>query len=277
MKQLSMDALRAFVSVVDLQSFTAAGQQLGRSQPAISLQLQRLDEQLGVKLLHRQGGRIQLTGPGSHLYQYAQQMLALNDQAFAHFQQAGLSGQARLGIPSEFANSVLPKLLGQFAGVHPQISLEVTSALSRSLLADLEKYYDVIIALRERHDNRQDELLRQDPLIWVGEPPSDSQASIPLVVAPEGCIYRHRATTALKQQGRKFHITYTNADFTGLSAAIRSGLGMTVLAASTVPADLYARQQPNLPSLGMVSVVMRKSPKADPVADHLANFLRERI
>ncbi len=284
MQHLPLEALRAFISVYELQSYTAAGQQLNRSQPAISLQLQRLEELIGAELLDRRGGRIHLTQVGREFIEHARQLLSLNDQMFARFTEPSLSGQVRLGIPSEFASKLLPQVLGQFSQSYPNITLSVTSALSKDLLYDEQSHYDLLIALKEP-DKRLTRpglvLLKQEPLVWVGNTQELAhQELLSLVVAPEGCIYRRRALTALRQAKIPVRVSYTNADFSGLTAAIDSGLGLTVLAQSTVPANLQqarAIDQHILPDLGDVSVVMWQADAENKAALQLAEFIQERI
>ena len=278
MKQLSLDALRAFSSVVELQSYTAAGQLLGRSQPAISLQVQRLEDQLGVNLLQRQRGRIQLTSAGQDVYEHARQMLALNDQLLSRFEQPGLSGRVRLGIPSEFASSLLPKVLGQFAQSYPNVTLAVTSSLSKDLLAaSAATRFDLVIALQEPTAEPAGKVLRQEALVWVGRQ-QDIPQPLPLVVAPEGCIYRRRALQSLAASQRASRITYTDADFSGLTAAIAGGLGITVLTQSTVPEPLMKLQSSDLPELGTVNIIMRTAPAEgvpNEAADYLGQYLAD--
>lgn len=285
MQHMPLEALRAFVSIYELQSYTAAAQQLSRSQPAISLQLQRLEELLGVSLLTRSGGRIHLTPSGAELLEQARVVLGLNDQIFARFTEPSISGQVRLGIPSEFASKLLPQVLGQFAQAYPNVSLSVTSALSKDLLKDEQAHFDLVIALKEP-DKRITRpgvvILKQEPLVWVGHSTdiSGSNEALSLVVAPEGCIYRRRALAALRQAGVPVRISYTNADFSGLTAAIESGLGITVLAQSTVPDNLAKPQRSAyfaLPELGDVSVAMWQADADNQAARQLAQFIQERI
>lgn len=284
MQHLSLDALRAFVSVYELQSYTAAGRQLGRSQPAISLQLQRLEEQLGSTLVNRVGGRIQLTFAGSELLESARQLLGLNDQIFARFTEPAISGRIRLGIPSEFANQLLPQVLGQFSQSYPHVTLAVTSALSKTLLQQDAADFDVLMLLTEPGQKpasrRPFTVLKQEPLVWVGAQAEIATAELnplKLVLAPDGCIYRRRALRLLKQHDIAAQISYTNADFSGLTAAIESGLGCTVLAQSTVPAHLHRLQHPQLPLLGEVSVALQVVDSENAAAQQLAAFIRDRI
>ncbi|MCP1339279.1 LysR family transcriptional regulator [Idiomarina sp. M1R2S28] len=280
MKHLSLEALRSFSAVIELGSMTLAGERMGRSQPAISLQLKKLEQQLGVELLTRQGSGFALTADGDVLFDYAQRMLALNDQAWAQFEPQQVSGKVRLGITSEFASSLLPKVLGQFAQVYPQVTLQVTSALSKDLLSGLGQQFDIILALREQ-TNKSDVLIQREELVWVGSPALVEQASLPLVVAPEGCIYRRRAEQSLQRIHQPYRITYTNTDFSGLTAALHSSLGITVLARSTVPdsvsvIDALANGK-KLPAPGSVNVIMRLAGGASSAASQLADYLKARI
>ncbi len=284
MKHLSLEALRSFTAVIELGSMTAAGERMGRSQPAISLQLKKLEQQIGVELLTRHGAGFALTADGEVLFDYAQRLLALNDQAWAQFEPQQVSGKVRLGITSEFASSLLPKVLGQFAQVYPQVTLQVTSALSKDLLAGLGQQFDIILALREQ-TNKSDVLIQREELVWVGSPALSpallEQPSLPLVVAPEGCIYRRRAEQSLQRIHQPHRITYTNTDFSGLTAAINSGLGITVLARSTVPDAISVIDTlpdgKRLPHPGSVNVIMRLAGGASTAASQLADYLQARI
>ena len=103
MKNLPMDLLRSFVSVAQLNSITKAGELLGRSQPAITLQMQRLEELVDETLLTRNGKNMDLSEAGDRFYEHANQILSLNDLAVTEFSKSAVTGKIRLGIPSEFA------------------------------------------------------------------------------------------------------------------------------------------------------------------------------
>lgn len=280
MKHLSTDALRSFVAVIEFGGITAAGERLGRSQPAISIQIKKLEQQLGAELLQRQGQRLSLTPDGERVYDYAQRIISLHEQLLAQFQPQAVSGDIRLGITSEFASSLLPNVLGQFAQVYPQIALQVTSALSKDLFAGLGERFDMILALREQR-NPNDMLLQNDALVWVGTPAAFEQRPLPLVVAPEGCIYRKRAEQALQRARIDYRISYTNSDYSGLTAALNSNLGVTVLAKSTIPDSQSLISSPQLkerlPSPGDINIVLRLDSRASPAAKQLAEYLSARI
>lgn len=258
MKNLPMDVLRAFVTIVEVGGFTQAGEILGRSQPAISLQIKRLEEQLEKPLLVRDGPRIGLTDAGSRLLEYAKKILALNDEAVASFDTNEVSGSIKLGIPSEFALTLLPRIVSRFCNTYPNVTLEVFSDLSRNLSQDLKRNrYDLILKLHDEPNVRDASLIKMDELVWVGSRNTvlNQGRPISLVAAPEGCIYRSRATSRLQVAGQPWRIVYTIPDLTGIASAIDEGLGVTVLARSTVPSGLkILKTGTGLPELGSIGI-----------------------
>ncbi|WP_100656547.1 LysR family transcriptional regulator [Alteromonas flava] len=258
MKQLSMDALRTFVTIINQGGFAKAGDLLGRSQPAISLQIKKLESQLNSKLFSKVGQRYQPTTHGQWLYQKASQILALNDEVFHFSEQDPLRGRMRLGIPSEFASILLPSIIGEFSSQYPDVALEVTSSLSRDLLHEQQRdAFDVILALTDDSMAAQADYQVQDELVWISSrgQPTDS-GLISLVLAPDGCVYRSRVIECLKQQTVPWRIAYTNADLSGLSAAMSQGMGITALAKRSVPDNLVVINKPFLPDLGKVNICL---------------------
>jgi DNA-binding transcriptional LysR family regulator len=253
-----MDLLRSFVSVAQLNSITKAGELLGRSQPAITLQMQRLEELVDETLLVRNGKNMDLSEAGDRLYEYANQILSLNDLAVSEFSKSAVTGKIRLGIPSEFATVLLPKIVSRFAKAYPNVTLEVNCELSKNLLTKSGKAsHDLILALQDDPNAKDSALVKTDPLVWVAGSDMTSQkvSVVPLIVASQGCIYRNRAIRMLDRSRQPWQIVYTNPDLTGIQYAIQEGLGVTVLAKSTVPDNLkILRPSPRFPELGDVGI-----------------------
>ncbi len=261
MKQLSLDNLRTFVTIIELGGFAKAGEQLGRSQPAVSIQIKKLEEQIGKRLFDKIGQRQVVNYDGQQLYQKAKAILDINDDIFRQFEQPALRGRLRLGIPSEFATTLLPSIIGEFRKVYPDVTLEVTSSLSKHLLTDSKKHdYDLVLALVNPSEQTQGELILEDELVWVGDSKlMMSATNVSLVLAPDGCVYRSRVIEKLKQQTTAWRITYTNADLYGLIPAINQGLGITALAKTSVPDALDILKGPrykSLPDLGKIKICL---------------------
>ena len=280
MKQLSLDNLRTFVSVIELGGYAKAGDHLGRSQPAISLQIKKLETQLERKLFTKVGQRHVPSADGNWLYPKAKELLELNDNIFRSLMPVPLSGRLRLGIPNEFASTLLPGLIGEFSNQYPDVSLEVTSALSRDLLHPGQReHFDLILALVNPNEDTQGEVVLEDEIVWVGDTNRPLAGdSIPLVLAPDGCMYRSRVIDQLKQQTFAWKITYTNADLSGLVAAIQQGLGITALARSSMPENLSRLNHPKLPKLGRVKICLFNQDTRHPVISKtLAEFITSRL
>jgi len=280
MKNLPMDLLRAFVSVAQLNSFTKAGEILGRSQPAISLQIKRLEELVDESLLARNGKNLELTEAGESLYDYANQILTLNDLAISQLTKSSIAGKIRLGIPSEFATVLLPKIVSRFAKAYPNVTLEVNCELSKHLLSKEGKAsHDLILALEDKPSATGSDLVKTDELVWVASADHNTQkvSTVPLIAAAEGCIYRHRAIHVLDRSQQPWQIVYTNPDLTGIQYAIQEGLGVTVLAKSTVPENLkILTPSARFPDLGKVgiSLICSSRNKKNKAVNLLIEFLR---
>ncbi|MGB0459355.1 MAG: LysR substrate-binding domain-containing protein, partial [Porticoccaceae bacterium] len=280
MKNLPMDLLRAFVTVVEFNSFTKAGELLGRTQPAISLQINRLESMLDETLLVRDGKNLALTIAGETFFDYAKQILSLNDLAVSECTKSTVMGKVRLGIPSEFATILLPKIVGRFAKAYPNVTLEVNCELSKTLLSRSGKAaHDLILALQNNPLEESENLVKTDNLVWVSGSEYNAQKPppVPLIVAPEGCIYRQRAIRVLNKIKQPWQIVYNIPDLTGIQYAIHEGLGVTVLAKSTVPENLKiipnSQRYPDLGTVGISLLNVRKNTKNQAI-DLLAEFLR---
>jgi DNA-binding transcriptional LysR family regulator len=280
MKNLPMDLLRAFVTVIQFKSFTKAGELLGRSQPAVSLQINRLEQLLDETLLIREGKNMELSNAGEQFYDYANQILALNDQAISQFSRSAVIGKIRLGIPSEFATVLLPKIVSRFAKAYPNVTLEVNCELSKTLLSKTGRAnHDVILALQNNPEESTDKQVKIDKLVWVSNSSYNSQKSptVPLIVAPQGCIYRDRAVKLLNSIKQPWQIIYNIPDLTGIQQAIMEGLGVTVLARSTVPEELKilptSSRYPDLGSVGITLITGGQGAKKQ-AAQRLVEYLK---
>lgn len=258
MTNIPIDFLRTFVTIKDLGGFTHAGEVLGRSQPAISLQIKKLESTLGTNIFSR-GSNLELTEDGEYLYEAAQQILQINDQVVARIKGENISGRVRLGIPNDFELAFLPRSLRELSNIYPNITVEVDSDISKSIHQRFQRnYYDVCLVMEPEGEaaplDEQDQ--RVDQLAWVVNDPGVAEADIvPLVTYPQGCIYRAMMETALEETGVPYRIAYTSPSLLGIMSAVEEGLGVTALAASVVPANVKAHEQTEvLPPLGAVSV-----------------------
>lgn len=258
MLNLPTELLRTLVKAVDLGSFTRAGDAVGRTQSAVSLQVRRLEEMLDAPLFVRGSHRMRLTEEGSTLVEYARRILALNDEAVSSLRRPKVAGSVRLGAPHEYTASLLPVILGKFAQSHPAVMLEVTCDLSKNLLARQEKgEFDLVIALHDDPTEARGSKVLTEPLVWITsiDHARHEQRPVSLVVAPSPCIYRNRVLQTLGRLKLPWRVAYTSSSYSGIVAAVRAGLGVTLLAGSTVPEGVRALgERDGFPAMGELDV-----------------------
>ena len=275
---LDLDLVRTFVTIADTRSFTRTGERLGRTQSAISLQVRRLEDRLGVRLLARDPRRVGLTEAGESFLPKARRLLRVNDEIIAEVTGEDLEGEVRLGAPEDFATVHLPDILGAFARAHPRVALAVTCDLTLNLLDRLQAgALDLALVKREPLGPDLGVRVWREPLVWVAADRGVLKPEVPapLVIAPTPCVYRRRAVAALEARGRTWRAAYTSPSLAGQHAALRAGLGLTVLPREMVPDDLVLLGEADgLPPLEDAEIALLKARGGAPrAADRLAEFI----
>ncbi|MGB7299539.1 MAG: LysR family transcriptional regulator, partial [Burkholderiaceae bacterium] len=134
---LEMDVLRSFVAISETGSFTAAARLVLRTPSAISMQIKKLEEQVGRQLFVREGRSVSLTADGEALLGYGKQMLMLNTEALTRFQGDAVEGTVSFGAPDDFGTRFLPNILARFAKTHPSVEVNVSLGTSANMLRQL--------------------------------------------------------------------------------------------------------------------------------------------
>ncbi|WP_334165301.1 LysR substrate-binding domain-containing protein [Phenylobacterium sp.] len=275
---LDLDLVRTFVAVAEARSFTRAGERLGRTQSAVSLQIRRLEDRLGRQLLSRDPRHVTLSADGEAFLPEARRLLRLNDDIVGRLTEGDVEGEVRLGSPEDFATVHLPEILGEFAKAHPRVTLTVTCDLTLNLLDRLrDGALDLALVKREPLGPDLGVRVWRESLVWAAADPGvlDRSDAAPLVVAPSPCVYRRRAITALETAGRPWRIAYTSPSLAGQHAALRAGLGVTVLPRDMTPPDLaLLGPESGLPALADAEIaLMRATTAVPPAAERLAGFI----
>ena len=280
-QNLEVDLLRTFVTIADTGSFTRAAEQLLRNQSTISLQLKRLEETSGQTLLVRTSRKVRVTAEGHIMLDYARRILALNDEVVARINGPQLTGVVRLGTPEDFATTHLPEVLAQFSRTHPGIALEVTCELTLNLIDRFRQdEFDLALIKREPVGKLGGARIWREPLVWAMADRTfvDRTGPLPLVVSPSPCVYRKRATGALDRIKRPWRIAYTCGSLAGALAAVKAGLGITVLPKKMIPEGLVVidggHRLPKLRDTEITLLVSSQlSAPADRLRDHIVRSL----
>ena len=279
---LDLQALRSLATGVDLASFAKAADQLGRSTSAISAQLKKLEDQVGERLLQKDGRGLVPTPAGEVLLGYARRLLELNDEAVHAARGARLSGEVRLGVQEDFGERLLPGVLGAFARAHPQVLIETRLARNSELLRDIEqRRLDLALAWDAGPTDPAHRRLGQLPMCWIGPARSDwparaGAASLPLVALESPCLMRRAAVQALDAAGIPWRLAFTSSSLAGTWAAVAAGLGVTVRTTAGIPAGLAVLDGlPPLPSIGLT--VYRAQAQPAPAVRQLEALLVDHV
>lgn len=276
MRSIPTDLLRAFVTIIDLRGYTRAGEQLGRTQPAISLQMRRLQDLVGVQLFTRDGNGTSVTEAGELVAGYARQILALNDEMLLRLSDKRAQGKLRLGIPNDYADHFLPRLMQGFAADFRGLTFDVVCDVSHALLKGLrEGLFDVVVAMTPDGPAEGAFMTWREPLAWVGDGSGiHEKDALRIVCYPEGCLYRRNMLSALQREGRAFEIVYTSPSLAGLEAAISTGFGVSVLARRILSDRLLEIRDAQLPRIAdvVVGIYVGEKAKSAAVQSFAARF-----
>lgn len=238
---LNIELLRCFIAVAECRNFTAAGLRLRRTQSAISVRIQKLEETLGQRLFDRTSRSVELTRQGEQLLPYAKKLLALNDETVNTLCAPELCGQLRIGVVEYLTPQRIPLIVAELRRLHPKIRVEIKLASSRELLRALDAH-EIDIAIANNDPLRTDgETLFQEPLLWVSGDTNFNinQAPIPLCLLPTPCVYRAAAIQALAQSGHIWAEVLSTSSVYGVQLAVEAGIGISVLGASALTPAMH--------------------------------------
>jgi DNA-binding transcriptional LysR family regulator len=271
--------LQGFLAVVETGSFTKAAESVGRTQSAISQQISKLEHLLGVSLLHR-GKALSLTAEGEVFLGYARQIFTLHREAVDRFKEPGLEGEVRFGVPENFASVYLAEVLADFSRIHPRILLNIECDLTLNLFERFKRQeFDLVLVKMNRPEDFPNGLdVWSEALEWVGDTSLiNPQKPVPLVLSPQPCVYRASAIKALEKAGRSWRLVLSSPSYAGAVAAVKAGLGITVMPHTMIPDTLSAVDDSILPPLGDTHVSLLKHRADNPAINSLEGFVLKKM
>ncbi|MFC6331272.1 selenium metabolism-associated LysR family transcriptional regulator [Paenibacillus septentrionalis] len=296
---LNFHQLHIFHTVADRGSFSAAAQALYMTQPAVTMQVQSLEEYFGTKLFMRSTKKIELTEAGKVLLPYAKRSIDLirdTDQAMTSFTQQQ-KGRLLLGASLTIGESILPRWLGPFGKEYPNIGISMKVMNTTHLIEEIETHqlnFAIIEAPIQHHDMHieavmEDELVlvvpADHPLTKLGTPLSlENVLKYPFILREQGSGTRQVMEDKLIENGydpQQLQIVMELGSTGAIKSAVEAGLGISFLSVSSVKHEA---------ALGLISVlsidnvtfkrkfyaVYLKSALLPMSAVTFMNFLRER-
>ncbi len=289
--------LAAFCAVVDRKSFSLAAEQLGVTQPAVSLQIRSLEKRLGEQLLDRSGRRVEPTEAGLRLYRSAQRMLALEQQLLDEVSGDGeLRGRLEIGCSTGPGATVLPLLLCEFQRENPgvAISLSVNDTLHVIDLVAERRLELGVVGAAPRHRAVTFEPFFQDEIV-LAVPPDHRLAgkrvsledlrSEAVILMQEGAGVRQMVEDELRAAGLRLRDLDVKLELglqESVKAAVAAGHGVTFISRSSIEPELAAKTLEAATVEGLtptreISLVRSTGRTPSRVAEAFVSFARERL
>jgi DNA-binding transcriptional LysR family regulator len=259
---LDLSLLQTLAAIDREGSLAKAAQRVGRTQSAVSLQVQRLEELVSVELFDRSGRSLALTNAGTTMLAYARRMLDLNDDAIAAVRGHQVAGQVSLGVSVDFEHTWLPKAMARFAKTHPKIQVDIRVARNSDLDAAVASR-ELDIALIFAHETTvKSTVIGTVPMAWIATPEFEQRAhaSLPLLLLEGTCAFRTAALQALEQAHIPWRSAVTSPSLGGLWATALAGMGVIVRSSILIPPGLVnVGQRLGLPALPDITMRMLES------------------
>ncbi|HCC69101.1 MAG TPA: LysR family transcriptional regulator [Nitrospiraceae bacterium] len=238
--------LRVFCTVAETKSFSKASEVIHLTQPAVSLQIQALEEMYGIKLFDRSSSAVTLTRPGEILYKYAKEILSLYSSAAKEI--SGITGLVKgsvtIGASSTIGNYLLPGVIADFRKKYPKVKVHLFVGNTKRIV-ELLGSGNIDIGLVEGDVNRQKiiiERLLLDELILIVPPthPWAKHTGISISELPkEAVIFREEGSgtrQVVEKYLAKYDILPQNLKISlilgsteAIKGAVEDGMGVSII------------------------------------------------
>ncbi len=255
MANLENFRLVVFRAVARQKSFRKAAEELYLTQPAVSLQIKALEEDLGVQLFDRSGTQASLTAAGAVLLDYARRLHQMLTQA--EHEIAALSGdhagRLTLGASTTIAQYVLPRLLGEFRADHPRVLPTLLSGNTEQIVSAIREKRITLGFIEgppRTRDVRTEPFLRDEILLiapaaheWTEQPSiscMDLVAAV-LLMRERGSGTRRITELALERHGikrRALQVVMELDSTEAIKSAVEAGLGVGFVSRWAIAKDL---------------------------------------
>jgi len=251
-----IDPLKIFVTVVEHRNFSHAAEELYLSHPDVSLQIQSLEEQLGTKLVDSSSNHLELTQSGEIYYEYAKQILQLQDKAKQEIKRISnvVTGSLRVGASYTIGEYILPFVVAEFAAQYPKVEIETSIANTGDIIRGVQANH-LDIALVEGEVDHSDILVRplmEDEIILL-VPNQHPLARLPIVTSEHlqdqvwilresGSGTRAFSDKLFKEWGIHARRSYIFGSGQAIKQAVTAGLGIALVSRWIVRKELNAKE-----------------------------------
>lgn len=232
---LDLDAVKAFVRIAELGSFTRAAESMQTTQAGISLKLKRLEERLDSRLIERTPRYVELSPSGAMFLDHARELLAAHDRALAAFSSS--RQRITVGISDHVAGPELPALIARMNAQDPELLVEIRIGSSGDLLQSFDRRELDTVIVRLNVGRSDGELIAEEKLGWFAAPGWQYRADepLPLATLAEPCGVRALAASLLDAAQVPWREVFVGGGVAAVAAAVMAGLGVAALAPRMLP------------------------------------------
>lgn len=276
-RNLDLNALRSFVTVAESGGVTIAAGRLHLTQSAVSMQLKRLEDSLGLNLMDRSARTIGLTPHGEQLLSYGRRLLALNDEVWSRLTDQAFEGEIMFGVPHDIVYPHIPQVLKQFAADYPRVKVQLYSSVTRKLKDMYRDGKIDLILTTEIEGGPGAERLAEAQMVWFGAEDGQAARARPLRIAYESeCLFRGIAQRALDVAGIPWEVGVETRSSRTVEASVSADLAVNACLKGTEPP--YWKEVPKsvgLPELPTFDINMyADSPANGALVEKLADVVR---
>ena len=249
---MDLTVIETFLKAAASQNLSKTAQQTGYSQSAVTVQIRKLEKELGVPLFERIGKRVYLTSQGEAFVPYANDLLTAA-QAAMHFSQAEQpAGVLRIGGVESTCTALLPALLPEFYRRCPQVEVVVRSGPTEDMLSLLSSNeLDTVLTLDEKISRKELNRLfcRQEEIIFAApmDPdydgaciPVETLCRKPFLLTEDRASYRYALQQHLNDRDLIIRPILEIGNTETIIGLLKKGMGISFLPRFTVDAELRA-------------------------------------
>ncbi|MGO7029336.1 LysR family transcriptional regulator [Rhizobium ruizarguesonis] len=237
MLDLDSYLLRAFLTVAEIGTVNGAAVKLNRTQAAVSMQIRKLEELVGVTLFSRSSKGLELTSHGQIMLAYAREMVALSDEVGKRLTGKMIEDRIRLGVVEDFAAGHLIDILSAFRAQNPKVEIDIIVEPNRRLASLFEDRKLDLVVCDITCLARKPTLIWTEYLMWTvrSDFVADTEKPLPIIMFEEECPWTLPTIAALSQRNIKWKTACVASTLVAMATAVRVGIGVAPMMLNTKP------------------------------------------
>ena len=237
MRYLDPHLLQAFLATADIGTVVGAAAHLKRTQAAVSMQIRKLEDQVGTRLFERGPRGLKLNSNGHMLVSYAREILSLNDTLIARLGGSDKQGRLRIGVVEDFVATRLVGILSRYRTQRPGVLVDII-VQPNGRLAEMFEADELDVVICDISGIMRKPIgIWSEQLHWtmIESATVDYEKPFPVVMFDDACPWRGAAIGTLARAGVDWQIVSEASTLVATSAAVQAGLGAAPMMKGTIP------------------------------------------